>query len=144
MITIISSCEVCWIILKGLFEFVQKNCRCSVWINLMHRNKIFLNIYLIYIKNFTLLKEFSSMWQYIFIIYNSEACSCWLYIFFKVCLGWISPCNISVVKVGMHVRMIQWQKQMFIYIGLCLIQQPNIFSNFTFYIFFIFNVFFLA
>ena len=39
----------------------------------MNKNKIFLNIYLIYIKNFTLLKEFSSMLQSIFAIHNSDS-----------------------------------------------------------------------
>ena len=39
----------------------------------MNKNKIFLNIYLIYIKNFTLLKEFSSMRQSIFAIHNSDS-----------------------------------------------------------------------
>ena len=52
--------------------------------------------------------------------------------FFKVCLGCTFPYNVSVVNIGMYVRMIQLQKQMFIYIVVRLIQQPNIFSNFTF------------
>ena len=57
----ISSCEVCWVIVSGLFKFVQKNCRYSISVNLMYKNKIFPNIYLIYIKDFTFFNEFSSM-----------------------------------------------------------------------------------
>ena len=137
----ISSSKVYWVIVSGPFKFVQKNCRESIWINLMHQNKIFPNIFLIYIKNFTLLKEFSSMLQSIFTIYNSDIMFLLTVYFFKVFPGCTFPCNVSVVNVGMYVRMIQWQKRMFTYIGICLIQQPNIFRNF---IFNIFNVFFSA
>ena len=59
-------------------------------------------------------------------------------VWIKVCLGCTSLWNISVVNIGMYVRMIQWQKQIFFYIELCLIQEPNICSNFTFNIFYMF------
>ena len=42
--TIIISSEVFWVIVSGLFKFVQKNCRYSIWVNLMHKYKIFPNI----------------------------------------------------------------------------------------------------
>ena len=44
--------------------------------------------------------------------------------FFKVCPGCTSSYNISVVYVRIYVRMIQWQKQMFIYIGFALYNSP--------------------
>ena len=46
--------------------------------------------------------------------------------FFKARPGCTSPCNISVVNIPMYVKAIQSKKRMFIYIGLYLIQQPNI------------------
>ena len=139
--TITSSSEVYWVIVIGLFKFAHKNCRYSIWVNLMPKNKIFPNIYLIYVKKFTLLKKFSSMYQSIFTIHSSDSMFLLTVYFFKVCPGCTSPCNVPLVNIGMYVTMIQWQHQMFIYRGLCLIQQPNIFSNF---IFNIFNVFFPA
>ena len=68
--------------------------------------KIFRNIYLIYIKTLQSLKS-SLVCDNLFLLYTIQtACFCWLYIFFKVCPGWISPCNVSVVDIGMYVRMI--------------------------------------
>ena len=127
--------------MSGIFKFVQKSCRYSIWVKLMHKNKIFPNIYLTYIKNCTLFTEFSSMCQSIYTIYNSDSLLLSTVYFLKVCPGCISPCNVPVIKIGMYVKLIQWQQWMFIYIVLCLIQQPNIFSNFNFNIF---NVFFPA
>ena len=54
----------------GFLNLFKKICRCSIWVNLVHKNKIFPNIYLIYIKNFTLLKEFFSMCQSILTIHK--------------------------------------------------------------------------
>ena len=128
-------------IVSGLFKFVQKNCRYSIWVNLIPKNKILLNIYLIYIKNVTLIKKLSSMCQSIFTIHISDSMFPLTVYIFKVFLGCAYLRNNPVVNLGMYVRMIQWQQRMFIYIGLCLIQHSNIFSIFTFNIF---NVFFPA
>ena len=48
-------------------------------------------------------------------------------------MSWLYfPMKCSVVNIVMYVKMIQWQKRMLIYMGLCLIQQPNTFSNFQY------------
>ena len=73
----------------------------------MHKNKIFPNTYLIYIKNFTLLKELSSMRQSIFAIHNSDSMFLLKVYFFRVCPGSTSPCNVAVVNIGMYVRITQ-------------------------------------
>ena len=90
----------------------------------MHKNKIFPNIYLIYIKNFTLFKEFSSMWQSIFTKYSSDSMILLTAYLFKTCPDYTSPWNVFVVYIRMYVRMIQWQNWMFYYIGLCFTNSP--------------------
>ena len=82
----------------------------------MHKNKTFPNIYWIYIKKLKLLKEFSSLWQSFFTIYNSDSMFLLTVYFLKVCPGCISPCSVSVINIGMYVKMIQWQKRMFTYV----------------------------
>ena len=77
----------------------------------MDKNKIFpkelKELEELSIKNFTLLKEFSSMSQSIFTIYNSDSMFLLTVYFFKVCPGCTSPCNVPVVNIGIYVRMIQ-------------------------------------
>ena len=73
----------------------------------MHKNKVFPNIYLIYIKNFTLLKDFSSMSQSIFTKYSCDSIFLLTVFLLKVFSGRTFSCNVCVVNTGMSVRMIQ-------------------------------------
>ena len=73
----------------------------------MHKNKVFPNIYLIYIKNFTLLKDFSSMSQSIFTKYSCDSIFLLTVFLLKVFSGRTFPCNVCVVNTGMSARMIQ-------------------------------------
>ena len=132
--TIISSSKVCWVIVSGLFKFVQKIVG-TVFELIWCLKTRFFQIFTWYtLRTLQYLKS-SLVCDNLSLLYTTRiACFCWLYIFLKVFPGCTFQCNVSVVNIGMYVRMIQ----MFIYIGVCLIQQPNIFSNFTFNIFTVF------
>ena len=136
----ISSSEVCRVIVSRIFKFVQKIAG-RVFELIWCIKARFFQIFTWYtIRALHSLKSFPVCGNLSLLYAIRIACFCSL-CFFMACPIYTFPCNNSAVRIEMYAKMTQGQKQMFIFIWLCLIQQSDIFSNFNFNIF---NVFFPA
>ena len=89
----------------------------------MIKTRFFQNNYLVYIRALLLLKR-SLVCGDPFLLYTVQiSYFYWLCNFLRVFPDCTFPWNIFVVNIVMYVRMIQWQKWIFIYIRLYLIQK---------------------